>query len=205
VQDAQVLLGRPLRLLLDQPVIGEAEAARREQVVAVAVGGERPRLAHQPVDDVPVRDAVLAPAAQPRQALHEVLGIPDLDLVGVQPRFHPLADQPAGHRVGIAADMDGAAGIDPHLEPLAGVEALPGQRPQQRQFLDEPRLPALIPLREQLPQEQLVRGPAAKVTAAAQHQGLVQGPLELPMALFDVAVLMRLRRVDRLALQAIVA
>ncbi len=204
VQDAQVLPGRALRLLLGQPVVDQAEAARREQLVAVAVAGERPRLAHQPVDDVPVGDPVLAPAAQPRQALDQALGVPNLDVVGVQPRLHPFPDQPAGHRVRVAADVDGAATVHPHPHALAGVEALPRQRPQQGQFLDQPRPPALVPLHEQLPQERLVRRPAGEVPAAAQHQGLVQRPLELPVALLHVAVLVRLRRVDRLAPQAVV-
>jgi hypothetical protein len=204
VQDAQVLLGRALRLLLGQPVVGQAKAAGGEQLVAVAVAGERPRLAHQPVDDVPVGDPVLAPAAQPRQPLDQALGVPDLDVVGEEPGLHPLPDQPAGHRVGVAADVDGAPGIHPHPEALAGVEALPRQRPQQGQLLDQSRPPALIPLREQLPQERLVRRTADKVAAAAQHEGLVQCPLELPVALLHVTVLVRLRRVDRLALQAVV-
>jgi hypothetical protein len=204
VQDAEVLPGRTLRLLLDQPVVGQAEAARREQLVAVAVVGERPRLAHQPVDDVPVGDPVLAPATQPRQALDQALGVPDLNVVGEEAGLDPLPDQPAGHRVGVAAHVDGAATIHPHPQPLAGVEALPRQWPQQGQFLDQPRLPDPIPLHEQLPQECLVGRPAGEVPAAAQHQGLVQRPLELPVALLHVAVLMRLRRVDRLPLQAVV-
>ena len=204
IQDTQVLPGRTPRLLLDQPVIGHAEAARREQLLTVAIAGERPRLAHQPVDDVPVGDPVFAPPTQPRQALHQALGVPDLDVVGVQPGLHPFPDQPAGHRVGVAADVDGAATIHPHPDALAGVEALPRQRPQQGQFLDQPRLPAAVALREQLPQKGLIRRPADEVAAAAQHEGLVQRPLELAVALLHVTVLMRLRRVDRLALQAVV-
>jgi hypothetical protein len=129
VQDAQVLLDRTLRLLLDQPVVDQAEAARREQLVAVAIAGERSRLAHQPVDDVPVGDPLLAPATQTRQALDEALGIPDLDVVGVQAGLDPFPDQPAGHRVGVAAEVNGAARIHPHGEALTGVEALPRQRP----------------------------------------------------------------------------
>jgi hypothetical protein len=204
VQDAQILLGGTLRLLLGQAVVGQAEAAGWEQLVAVAVAGERPRLAHQPVDDVPVGDPVLAPAAQPRQPLDQALGVPDLDVVGEKPGLHPLPDQPAGHRVGVTDDVDGAATVHPHPDALVGVEALPRQRPQQGQLLDQSRLPALVPLREQLPQERLVRRPAGEVPAAAQHQRLVQRPLELPVALLHVAVLVRLRRVDRLPLQAVV-
>jgi hypothetical protein len=129
VQDAQVLLGRPLRLLLHQPVVDQPETTRREQVVAVAIGRERPRLAHQPVDDVPVVDAVLAPAAQTRTALDEALPVPDLDVVGVHAGLHPFADQPAGDRVGVTADVDGAARIHAHLQALPGVDASHRQRP----------------------------------------------------------------------------
>ncbi len=167
VQDVHILLDRTLRLLLGQTVVGQAEAARREQLVAVAVAGERPGLAHQPVDDVPVSDPVLAPATQARQVLDQVLGVPDLDVVGVQPGLHPFPDQPAGHRIGVAADVDGAAAIHPHREALAGVEALPRQRPQPGQFLDQPRLSAAVTLREQLPQEGLIRRPADEVAATA--------------------------------------
>ncbi len=147
---------------------------------------------------------MLAPAAQARQTLDQALGVPDVDVVDVQTRLDPFPDQPAGHRVRVAADVDGAAAIHPHRDALAGVDTLPGKRTQQRQLLDQPRRPAPIPLGEQLPQEPLVRRPAGEVPAAAQHQGLVQRPLELPVALLHVAVLMRPRRVDRLALQAVV-
>jgi hypothetical protein len=124
VQDAQVLLGRPLRLLFDQSVVDEAEAAGREQVVAVAVVGKRPRLAHQPVDDVPIVDAVVAPATQAEQTLDLPLGIPDLDVVGIEARLDPFADQPTRHRVGVAGDVDGAARIHSHVNALACVDAL---------------------------------------------------------------------------------
>lgn len=131
VQDPQVLLDGTLGVLLDQPVIDQAEAAGREQLLAVAVAGERPRLTHQPVDDVPVVDAMFASTPQSRQAFHKLLGVPDLDVVGMNTRLDPLADQAAGHRVGVAADMDGAATIDTHRQAFASVQALGRQRPQQ--------------------------------------------------------------------------
>jgi len=131
VQDPQVLLDGTLGVLLDQPVIDQAEAAGREQLLAVTVAGERPRLTHQPVDDVPVGDAVLAPATQPGTALDEALAVPDLDVVGVQSSLHPFADQATRHRVGIAADMDGATAIDTHRDAFASVQALDRHRPQQ--------------------------------------------------------------------------
>jgi hypothetical protein len=116
---------------------------------------------------VTVGDPVFAPAAQPRQALDQTLGIPNLDVVGVQPGLDPFPDQPTGHRVGVAADVDGTTRIHAHADAPAGVEALPRQRPQQGQFLGEPRLTAPIALHEQLPQERLIRRPADEVPAAA--------------------------------------
>ena len=243
VQDLQILPGRLLRLLLPQAVVGHPEAARREQVVAVAVVGERPRLAHQPVDDVPVLDAVLAPAAQPRQPFDLLLRVPHLQVVGVDADLDPLADQPADHRVGVAADVDGAATIDAHRHSLAGVQTLRRQRPQhgcllleapepapvalgeqrtherrvvgaagevataaqqQGQLLGQPRLPAGVELAEQPAQEGEVVAVAGEVAAAAEHQRLAQRPLELAVALLDVAVLVGAGRVDRLPGQAVV-
>jgi hypothetical protein len=132
VQDPQVLLDGTLAVLLDQPVIDQAETAGREQLVTVAVAGERSRLTHQPVNDMPVVDAMLAPTPQSRQAFHKLLGVPDLEVVGMHTCLDPLADQAAGHRVGVAADMDGAAAIDTHRQASASVQALGRQRPQQR-------------------------------------------------------------------------
>ena len=65
LQDAQILLDGPLRLLLLQQVVSQAEAAGGEQVGPVAVIGKGPWLAEQPVDDVPVRNLVFALAPQP--------------------------------------------------------------------------------------------------------------------------------------------
>jgi hypothetical protein len=204
VQDLQILLGRTLRLLRQQPVIGQAEAARREQIIAVAVVGEGARLAHQPVDDMPVLDAMLAAAAQARQAFHLLLGVPNVDVVGVDTGLDPFADQAAGHRVGVAENVDRAAAVHAYRHALTGVESLCRQRPQQGQLLFQPLHAPLVALREQLTHERLVVAAARKIAAATQHQGLVEGTFKLVMALLHVAVLVRPRRVDGLALQAVV-
>lgn len=167
VQDAQILLGRPLGMLLHQAVINQAEAARWEEVLAVAIVGERPRFAYQPVDDVPVVDAVVAPAPQTRQALDLALGIPDLDVVGVQAGLDPFANQPARHRVGVAGDVDGAAGVHSDFDALAGVEASCRQWPQQGQLLGQTLLASRIQLGEQLPQEGCVVTALGKIPTTA--------------------------------------
>jgi hypothetical protein len=123
MQDSQVLLGRAGRLLLHEQVVGHAEAAGGEHLGVVTVVGESPGLSHQPVDDVPVVDPVLAAAAQPGQFCHPLLGVEDLDPFSVQPGLDPLADEPAGQRVDVALDPDGAACLDPHAQPLTRLQA----------------------------------------------------------------------------------
>jgi hypothetical protein len=204
VQDLEVLLGGAPRLLLGEPVVGGAEARRREQLGPVAVVGERPRLADQGVDHVAVVDLVLALAAQPRHLLDRPLRVMNLDLVRGQPDLDPLADQPAGHRVGVAQHVDGAAAVHAHLEAPGRLQAGRRQPAQQRQLLVEALLAALVELAEQRPQEAGVLIPALEVAAAAEHQRLAQGALEAVVALLAVAVLVRLPDVDGLRLQAVV-
>jgi hypothetical protein len=100
--------------------------------------------------------------------------------------------------------VDGAPGIHPHPQPPTRLQPSRRQRPQHRDFLHQPLLPPGIELREQLPQEVRVRRAARKLPAAPQHQRLRQRPLELAVALLDVAVLVRLAGIDRLALQTVV-
>ncbi len=204
LQDAQVLLGGPPGLLHEQHVVGGAEAAAGEQVGLVAVVREGPGLADQPVDDVAVRDLVLAATPQPGQPLDLLLAEPDLDPLGVQAGLHPLADEPARHRVDVARHADGAAGVHTHLQPLARLQPTRRQGLQQGQFLGQASQPPGVALLEELPQEGLVSLAAGKVAAATQQQGLIQGSLELAVALFHVAVLVTLAGLDGLGLQAIV-
>jgi hypothetical protein len=97
---------------LAEAVVGQAEACGREQVVAVGVVRERARLPHQRINDVAIMHRVLVPTDQPRQRVGTLVRVPDLDAVGVESGFHPLADQPAVHRVGAAVKVDQAPGID---------------------------------------------------------------------------------------------
>jgi hypothetical protein len=170
----------------------------------VAVVREGTRFAHQPVDHVPVLDAVLAAATQTRQTFHTLLGVPHLDLFHADPRLHPFADQTARHRVHVALDVNRAATVHTHRPPLARLQTAGRQRTQPRQFLGQTLLPAAVELREQPPHERLVGRPALEVAAATHQQRLLQRPLEPMMALFAVAVLVGLARLDRLAAQTVV-
>jgi len=100
--------------------------------------------------------------------------------------------------------MDGAAGVHPHRQPLARLQTPLGQGPQPGQLFDQADLPSGIGLLEPLLQKPLIGVPAGEVPAAPQHQRLVQGSLELTMALLGVTVLMALARLDGLGLQTVV-
>jgi hypothetical protein len=152
-------------LLRQQSVIGQPEAARREQIVAVAVVGEGARLAYQPVDDVTILDPMFAPTAQPRQPFHLFLGVPHFEVVGVQTHFDPFADQPARHRIRVAADVKGAAAIDTHPHALAGIESLRRQGSQHGHFFLQSLASSLIALPEQLADKRFVVSTAAEVPA----------------------------------------
>lgn len=205
MQDPHILPRGPLRSLFEQGIVGHAEATAGEQVGLVAVIGKRPRLADQPVDDVPVVHPMFAATTQPRQHVHLLLAVPHLDPLGILPGLDPLADQAAGHRVDVAFDADEAARLHPHSQPLARLQPTRRQRTQAGQLLGQAILPTAVALAQQLPQEGRVGIAMGEVAAAPQQQALLQGLLELVMALLAVAVLVGLTGVDRLTLQAIVA
>jgi hypothetical protein len=203
-QDPHILLVRRVGMVGHQGVKGTPEDARREQLLAIAVLGEGPRLAHQPVDDVAIVDLMLVPAAQPRQHLDPLLRVPDLQVLDEQPHLDGLADQPAGYRVAVPPDVDQAALIDLYPQPLARLQPPCRQRPQHRQLLGQPRPPAGVELLQNLPQELRVRLPVGEIAAAAQHQRLVHGLLETPVPLLDVAILVGMARLNLLSRQSVV-
>jgi hypothetical protein len=106
LQNPQILLARTLGLLGQQPIVRLPKTHRRKQVRLIAIAGERPRLAHQTIDDVPIVDVVLVLAPQPRQHEHFLVRVKDADRLGAHPRLHPLANQPRRHRVAVALHAD---------------------------------------------------------------------------------------------------
>ena len=115
-EDRQVVLDRTAWPPVLQGVVGHPEPAGREHRVAVAVLLKRPGLSDQPVDDMAVLDAMLPPAAEPRQGVDLPGPVPDVEGFGPDMNLDGFADQPAGQRVGVAADVDRAPGVDPRLD-----------------------------------------------------------------------------------------
>lgn len=167
VQDRQVFLGLPAFVVLfPEAVVSEAEACGREEVVAVGVVGEGPRLPHQRIDDMAVVHRVLVPTDQTRQRVDELVRVPDFDAVGVEPGLHPLPDQPAVHRIDAAMDVDQAPGIDAATDfPEAGPTLL-GQFLQGRDLFREAIPPADIANVHHAPKETRVLFAAGEVPSA---------------------------------------
>jgi hypothetical protein len=97
VQQTQVFLASPLRLLGQEHVVRLPKPAAREQIRLIAILRERSRLPHQPANNVAVVDVMLLLATQTWQQHHLLLSVAHLDLVRAHPRLHPLADQPRRH------------------------------------------------------------------------------------------------------------
>jgi hypothetical protein len=146
---------------------------------------------------------VLVPAAQTRQSLQPLLRAPHVQVLGIQPHLDHFADQPARHRVGVPLDVDRAAAVHATAELLERLQPQPRQRPQPRAFFLQTLHTPRIELTEQLPQEGQVVVSAGEVPAAPQHQRLVHGFLEPSVPLLDVAVLVRVARLDLLGQQTI--
>ena len=152
---------------------------------------------------MPVVHPLLVPATQTRQPFAQLLRVPHLQMLGVQPDLDLRADQPARHRVAIPLDMDQTARIDPATHLPERLLPSRRQRPQQRSLFLQPLPPPRVELTKQLPQELVVLLPAGEIAAAAQHQRLVHGVLEAVVPLLDVAVLVGVARLDLLGHQPI--
>jgi hypothetical protein len=202
-EDGQVVLDHADGPPVLQQVVGHPEPAGGKHRIAVAILLERPGLADQPVDDVAVLDAMLASASESRQGVQLSGPVPDVEGLGPDVNIHLFADQTAGQRVGVAADMDRAPGIDPGLEPASHLQPASRQRRQHGHFLTKTLLSSGIASGHELLEERLVVASTGEIAAPTKHQGLVDRLLETVMTLFDVAILVGLSRLDCLAFEMV--
>jgi hypothetical protein len=203
VENRQVILDHAAGPLVPQQVVGHPEPAGGEHRIAVAVLLERPGLAHQPVDDVAVLDAMLASASESRQGVQLSGPVPDLENFGPDVNIDLFADQTTRQRIGVAADMDRAPGIDPRFEPAGHLQPASRQGRQHGHLLTKTLLSVGIASGHELLEEQLIIASAGEIAAPTQHQGLVDGLFETMMTLLDVAILVGLPRLDRLAFELV--
>jgi hypothetical protein len=202
-EDRQVVLDHAAGPLVLQDVVSHPEPAGGEHRIAVAVFLERPGLANQPVDDVAVLDAILSPAPESRQGVDLPGPMPDVEGLGPDVNIHLFTDQTTGQRIGVAADVDRAPGIDPGLEPSRHLQPASRQIRQHGHFLMKTLLSVGIASGHELLEEQLIVASAGEIAAASKHQGLVDGLLETVMTLLDVAILVGLSRLDRLTFELV--
>ena len=204
MQDLQIFLGAaPFVLAFTEPVVSQAEACRRKEIVAVGVVRKRAWLADQRIDHVPVMHGRAVPADQTRQRIDELVGIPNFHAVGEQPRFDLLADQAAMDRIDVAMDVNQTPRVDPARHLQTRRQPLLGQAFERGLFLGEAVAAAGVAHLHQVFQEVHVVCAAGEIAAAAQQQRLLDGALEVPVRRLRVAVLVRLPRVDALARQAV--
>ena len=205
LENSQVLLG-PELVAVDfaQLVVRHAESTIGEQILAIPVVGERPRLADQRVDDVPILNLGLLPADQPRQRVHEPIRVPHLDPIGIKAGLDRFADQTTVHRVGVAVDVDQAARIDPTLDAETAVDPLRRQRSHRGQLLVEALATAAVSDRHHLLEEFDVRLAARKIAAAPHQQRLIDRGFEVPVGRLVVPVLVRRPHVGPLARHPVV-
>jgi hypothetical protein len=168
VEKMHVLLVRTPRLLAEQGIIGPPVRRRRIQIFAIHIAGKGTRLADQPANHVTVVDAMLVLATQPFHPLHQLLRVPDLDLLQTDPHLYFLTDQPRRHGIGIVLDANRAHAADPHALPLQGLQTRRRQPPHGRQFHGDLGCPSGIPRRYPFPQPLLVGRAAGKVATATQ-------------------------------------
>jgi hypothetical protein len=169
VQDLQVIFGAgSFVAAVAELIVGQAEARRRKQIVAVGVLCERARLADQRVDDVPIVHRVAIATHQPRQRVNLLVRIPDLDAVGKEPCFDLLVDQPAVHRIDVAVNGNQAAGVDATGQLQARRQPRFGQVFECRYLLGEAILSTGVPRRHDLLQEFHVLLATGELAAAAE-------------------------------------
>jgi len=202
-ENLQVFLDRAAGMARFQDVIGHAKPAGGKHRVAMAIALERARLAYQPVDHVAVIDPILAPAAKPWQAVDLARAVPDVEMIDADVHIDLFADQAAGQRVDVAADVDRATGIDFRRDSPRHLHASSRQGSQCGLILDETLAAIGVASGHDLLEERLVFAASGEIPASSQHQRLIDGLLEPMMTLFNVAVLIGLARLDRLGCDAV--
>lgn len=150
-----------------------------------------------------VLDAVLTPAPESRQGVQLPGPMPDLESLGPDVDIDLFADQSAGQRVGVAADVDRAPGIDPGLEPPGHLQPASRQGRQDVHLLTKTLLSVGIASGHEPLEEQRIVASAGEIAAASEHQSLIDGLFEAVMTLFNVAILIGLSRLDRLSFEPV--
>lgn len=182
IQQLEILLHRRrLRRVLEQLIVGHAEARRGIHVIHILVVDERAWLADQRVDHVAKVDVFLATSKQSRHPLEAFAAIPQFQMVLVNADFELQADILAADGIGVSFHADDAVGLHRHQDGSAGAATLCWQRTQRRDFLTKAFCSLVIATADQPPYEGHVILRTGEVTASAKTQRLVQDVFEVTM------------------------
>jgi hypothetical protein len=182
LQDLQIILGAaPFVPAFAEPVVSQAEACRRKEIVAVGVVRKRARLADQRIDHVPVMHGRVIPADQTRQRVDALVGVPNFHAVGKQPCLDHLADQAAMDRIDVAMDVNQTARVHPARHLQTRRQTLLGKTFEHGLFLGKAVAAAGVADLHQVVQEAHVVCAAGEVAAAAEEQRLIDHALEVPV------------------------
>ena len=147
---------------------------------------------------------MLVTPTQPRQTLHHLLRVPHFQVFDVHANFHRFADQSARHRVNVSIEVNQAAAVHTRWHPLARFQSPRRQSTQLRQLLRQTLPSARVELLQQPFKKIIVVLSTRKISAATQHQRLIDRLLEAMVPLLDVAILIAMIRLDLLRRQVIV-
>ena len=163
-----------------QRIVSHAKLRRGKQLFVIPIVGERARLTHQRIDDVPIVDRHPLLAEQSRHRLDVVILIGHDDFLRAQPHVNLLPDQPTGNGVGVGPHLNRAALADTDAgQNVVSTEPLSWQFLQAGLFLGEPLLAMGVGAGDDFLHELPVILPTGEVTAAAKHQSLVDAILEV--------------------------
>ena len=163
----------------------------RKQLRAVAIVGERPGLAHQPVDHVPIIDA-RGLARRPRMLEHPGAAAEDIDRRLGQLHGQCGADQARGHRVRRLLDVDHARPGHERGDFLGLGVASCRQRLEERALLGELHHPQRVRPATHLRDEGAILRLVREIGRATQDQMVFEPPLQVALGGLDIAVLVRL-------------
>lgn len=181
LQDLHILfVGHAFHMSRAQRIVSHTKLRRGKQLFAIPIVGERARLTHQRIDDVPIVDRHTLLAEQSRHRLDVVILVGHDDLLRAQPHVNLLADQPAGNGVGVGPHLDCAALADADArQDVVSTEPMSRQVLQTGLFFGEPLLAMGVGTSDDFLHEAHVVLTTGEVTAAAEHQSLVDAILEV--------------------------
>ena len=165
---------------LQQPIIGHAKIARGKQLLAILIVLERAGFSDQGINHVPIVDRSSTAADQSRHPLDEHPLVRDLDELGRDLDIHLLTDQPTRHRIAVRPHANCAALRHADArKSFIGVQPMTRQAGQELLFLGKAPLTMLVRLGDQVLEETQIVFATRKVSAAAEHQRLIDPVLEV--------------------------